>query len=88
MPHLINLQLSPPNNSLRYVCRLPGLDRAAIDESYGLVAISPKRSLYVIRVSGPFDRTAVLALPEVKGIHADVRISAIEPDADGRTKDD
>ena len=88
MPHLVTLQLSPPNNTFRYVCRLPGLDRAAIDESYGLVAISPKRSLYVIRVSGPFDQTAVLALPEVKGIHTDVRISAIEPDANGRTTND
>jgi len=81
MPHLITLQLTPPHNTFSYVRGLPGMEHLAIDETYGLVAISPKRGLYVIRVSGDIDQEALLAVSEVKGIYADVRIAPIDPTA-------
>jgi hypothetical protein len=78
---LITLQLSPPNNTLDYIRGLPGLSDLAIDESYGLVAISPKRGLYVVRVSGDLDEAALSAVTEVRGVHGDVRIAPIDPTA-------
>ena len=67
MPHLITLQLTPPHNTFSYVRGLPGIEHLAVDEAYGLVAISPKRGLYVIRVSGDIDQEALLAVSEVQG---------------------
>jgi len=81
MAYLITLQLSPPHNTFSYVRGLPGLKGLAIDDAYGLVAISPKRDLYVIRASGDIDEAAVSAVAEVKGIHADVKIAPIDPTA-------
>ncbi len=77
MPHLITLQLTPPRNTFSHVRGLPVLKDLAIDTAYGLVPISPRRGLYVIRVSGEIDETAVLGVPEVKGIHGDARIAPI-----------
>jgi hypothetical protein len=73
----IKLQLFPPNNTFDYVHRIPGLDALTIDEDYGIVSISPKRGLYVIRVLGEIDINRIRALPEVKGVYGDVRIAAI-----------
>lgn len=81
MQQIITFQLSPPNNSLSYVQSLPAMSEVEIDESYGLVQISPKRQLYVVRVSGPIDQDSVLAIPEVKGIYGDVNIAPITPAA-------
>jgi hypothetical protein len=79
MRQLITLHLEPPDNTLEHVLSLPGLGGLAIDRDYGLVAISPKRGLYVIRVSGPIDREAIMPLPEVRGIHGDVGVAPIAP---------
>jgi hypothetical protein len=81
MVHLVTLKLAPPHNTLRHVRGLPVLENLAVDEAYGLVAISPKRNLYVIRVSGEIDRDSLLAVAEVHAVHADVRIAPFEPTA-------
>ncbi|MEH6472749.1 MAG: hypothetical protein V7752_16015 [Halopseudomonas sp.] len=81
MQHIITFQLSPPNSTLDYVRSLPGMSGVEIDESYGLVAISPKRQLYVVRASDPIDQDSVLAIPEVKGIYGDVNIAPIAQSA-------
>lgn len=75
--YLIKLQLVPPKNTLDYARRIPGLDALEIDEGYGLVSISPKRGLYVIRVLGDIDANQIRTLPEVKGVYGDVRIEPI-----------
>lgn len=75
--HIIKLQLSTSNNTLEHVRHIRGLDGLDIDEDYGLVAINPKRGLYVIRVVGDIDVNKIHALPEVKGVYGDVRVTAI-----------
>lgn len=75
--YLIKIQLFPPNNTLDYARRIPGLDTLDIDETYGLVSISPQRGLYVIRVLDGVDADRIRTLPEVKGVYGDVRIAPI-----------
>ncbi len=76
MQYLVTLHLKSPNNSLQYVKKLPGFIKVEIDENYGLVPISPKRDLYVIRVSGDLDPAELMSIqPEVKGVHGDVRVA-------------
>jgi hypothetical protein len=75
MQHLITLHLEPPNNSLEYVKQLPGIKDLEIDENYGLVLISPKRNLYVIRVSGDINPNHLMSIqPAVKGVHGDTQV--------------
>ena len=76
--YTIKLQLVPPNNTFDYVRRIHGLDELNIDEDYGLVSISPKRGLYIIRVLGDIDINRIRALPEVKGVYGEVRIAPID----------
>ncbi len=75
--YLIKLQLSQRNNTFEYVRRIPGLDTLTIDEDYGIVSISPKRGLYVIRVLDDIDINRIRALPEVRGVYGEVRIAPI-----------
>ncbi len=75
--HIIKLQLVPPNNTLEHVRHIRGLDGLDIDENYGVVSISPKRGLYVIRVSDDIDINKIRSLPEVMGVYGDVRIAPI-----------
>lgn len=75
MRYLITLELEAPNNSLLYVKQLSGIRELEIDEDYGLVPISPKRNLYVIRVSGDLDTNQIMSIhPAVKGVHGDVKV--------------
>ena len=79
MRYLITLNLSPPNNSLEYVKQLDGIKDLEIDEDYGLVLISQKRDLYVIRVSGDIDSQKLMEIqPLVKGVHGDIKIAPTE----------
>ncbi len=80
MNSLITLHLLAPNNTLEHVRALPVLRDLPVDIDYGLVTISPRRNLYVVRVEGEVDRDALLAVPAVKGIHGDVRISSTRTD--------
>jgi hypothetical protein len=45
--------------------------------------ISPKRSLFVVRVEGDINEDALVALPEVVGVHGDPKIAPI-----GKRNDD
>ena len=55
-----------------------------VDTDYGLVSISPKRGLYVVRVDGdPGDADSVALSEEVVGVHGDVKIAPIDPDDTG-----
>ncbi len=75
MQYLITLHLQPPNNSLEYVKQLSGIRELEIDENYGLVLISPKRDLYVIRVSGDINPNHLMSIqPAVKGVHGDMQV--------------
>ncbi len=75
---LITLHLTTGENTLHHVKQLSGLEGVDIDEDYGLVAISPKRNLYTIRVSGNIDAEKLISIqPKVKGIYADVNIVPI-----------
>lgn len=79
MCYLITLNLPPPNNSLSDVRQLDGIKDLEIDENYGLVLISPKRNLYVIRVSGHIDTQSLMAIqPLVKGVHGEIKVAPIE----------
>lgn len=80
MNYLVTLHLLPPQNCLAEVKVLAGIKDLNIDENYGLVLISPKRNLYVIRVSGDLDQQQLMAVqPLIKGIHGDVKISPTQP---------
>lgn len=83
MNSLITLHLLPPYNTLEYVRALPVLEDLPIDVGYGLVPISPKRNLYVVRIEGDFDREALIAVPAVEGIHGDVRVSSTPKNDEG-----
>ena len=75
--YIIKLQLEKPNNTLEHVRHIRGLSGLDIDEDYGVVSISPKRGLYVVRVSDDIDINKVRALPEVTGVYGDMRIDPI-----------
>ena len=75
---MIKLKLEPGEATLARVYELEGLKDLNIDESFGLICISPKRNLYTIRVSGDVDRDALMAVQtRVKGVYGEVKISQI-----------
>ena len=78
MPGLITLELLAPDNTLDYVCALPVLKDVVVDREYGLVLVSPKRNLYVIRVDGKPDRERLLQDSHIRAVHGDVRISTMD----------
>jgi hypothetical protein len=72
---LITLYLLPNENTIQFVKQLPGFKEIEIDEDYGLIVISPKRNLYVVRVSGDIDPDKLMSIqPKVKGVHTDVKV--------------
>lgn len=78
MKYLITLELLPNENELQAVKEMNGLKTLDIDESYGLVLISPKRNLYTIRVAGRVDADELMTQQsKVKGVYPDVRVSPI-----------
>lgn len=78
MNQLVTLELEPTDNTLEYARALPVLRELEIDISYGLVCISPKRNLYVVRVNGPIEQERLMAVPQVKGVHGDPKISTLD----------
>ncbi|MCB1740562.1 MAG: hypothetical protein KDK91_09345 [Gammaproteobacteria bacterium] len=75
---LVTLELAPEEARYELASALPVLRELDLDAAYGLVTISPKRHLYVLRVRGVVDRERLLAVPQVKGVHGDVRISTTD----------
>lgn len=82
---LIKLELEPSLADLTAVRQLKGLQNLQIDDGYGLVCISPKRRLYVIRVIGAVDADRLQAAqPRIRGLYGEVRVSQSGEERDGR----
>ena len=77
MSYLVTLKLgaSGPDATVAKVRAIPGLEELDIDDAYGLVCVSPKRGLYVVRVRGDLDESLVSTVEEVTGVHGEVKIS-------------
>ena len=78
MRHLITLKLTPSEATLQHARELLQPLGLTVDVAYGLVIISPKRGLYVVRVEGEVNNEQLSALPEVVGVHGDVRIAPFD----------
>jgi len=76
---MIKLKLLPPFNTMKAVRDLPGLKDLVFDSIYGLVLISPKDSLYVVRTPSSIDnRKARKSLsPEIIEFYGDTKIAGI-----------
>ena len=77
MAVMIKLQLPEPIKDLASVQTLPGLSDLTLDPEFGLVAISPRDSLYVVRTDfvDDLERRRQLS-PEIIQAYGDVRISS------------
>ena len=76
MPAMIKLKLVSPNPTLEEVLSLPGIAGLDVDKDYGVICISPKERLFVVRVKEVTDlEQRMKASPEILGAYGDVRIS-------------
>lgn len=76
--YLITLNLKPEHNSFRDVKKFSGLKKLNIDKKFGVIKISSKDNLYVIRASGDIDAQQLIEDQiEVKEIHLDAPISVM-----------
>jgi hypothetical protein len=76
MAVMIKLDLPATATTLEAVKQLPGLQGLALDSRFGVVSISPREHLYVVRVDSVDDLEQRRALsPEILGVYGDVRIS-------------
>jgi len=76
MATMIKLHLPPGHADLTKVQSLPGLADLPLDPTFGLVPISPRESLYVVRTDfvDDLDRRRALS-PEIIEAYGDIRIS-------------
>jgi hypothetical protein len=76
MAVMIKLRLPGPTRDLESVQALPGLAGLTLDPRFGLVEISPRDSLYVVRSDrvDDLDRRRRLS-PEIIEAYGDVRVS-------------
>ena len=79
MAVMIKLRLSSPSPRLEHVRALPGVAGLDLDQRFGVVCISPKESLYVVRVDAVdnFDGRRK-ASPELLEVYGDVRIGTFQ----------
>jgi len=76
MAVMIKLKLQAPNPSLQDVLDLPGMRGLQVDEAFGLICISPKDQLYVVRVQAIDNLEGRRKQsPEILGAYGDVRIA-------------
>jgi hypothetical protein len=69
----LTVELNPEDASLEQVSRRLHLDDREVDRDYGLVNISRRRNLYLLRVApNAADRVAESDL--VKHVHADIGV--------------
>ena len=75
---MVTLKLDPEQASPAAVRRLLGLEQGAVDESFGVVNISPAEHLYTILVD---EATAarVRGAEPVRGVYANPRIEPFGP---------
>lgn len=87
MRFLITLKLTPEVSTFEHALSLLKPLGLEVDVDYGLVMISPKRNLFVVRVEGDISEDALSALSEFVGVHGDPNIAPIEKGSDN-TKGD
>lgn len=87
MRYLITLRLAPKDSTFEHVQSLLKPLGLGADTHYGLVMISPKRNLFVVRVEGDINEEALTALPEVVGVYGDTKIAPIEKRNDNNKGD-
>jgi hypothetical protein len=76
MQVMIKLRLEQLHPTLDEVLSLPGMEGLDVDRDFGLICISPKDRLYVVRVKEVTDlEKRMRASPEILGAYGDVRIS-------------
>jgi hypothetical protein len=78
MAVMIKLRLPEPLRNLASVQALPGLAGLKLDDSFGLIPLSPRQSLYAVRTDhvDDLDRRRELS-PEIMEAYGDIRIGAI-----------
>jgi hypothetical protein len=77
MQAMIKLKFESPNPTLEEVLSLPGMAGLDVDKDYGLICISPKDRLFVVRVKEVTElERRMRASPEIQGAYGDVRISS------------
>lgn len=76
---LIKLRLEKTNATIGYVSELPGMHGLELEREYGLIPISPKENLYVVRVAS-YDRPdeRKKQSPEIVQHYGDIKISTNE----------
>jgi hypothetical protein len=76
MTTMIKLRLPTVPRGLEDVQALPGLAGLRLDPKFGVIAINPRDSLYVVRADSvdSIERRRRLS-PEILGVYGDVRIS-------------
>lgn len=88
MRYLITLRLAGSEATLAQaleVLRPSGLD---VDTDYGLVCISPKRGLHLVRAEGAArEAEAARRIEGVESVHGDIRIASIDLDNRERGED-
>jgi hypothetical protein len=79
MAVMIKLKLTSPSPSPDHVRVLPGMAGLDLDQRFGVVCISPKQSLYVIRVEAVDNfESRRRASPELLEVYGDVRIGTTQ----------
>ena len=87
MRYLITLKLTSKDSTFEHAQSLLKPLGLRVDAHYGLVMISPKRSLFVVRVEGDIDKKALSALPQFVGVYGDPKIAPIEKRNDNNQGD-
>ena len=76
MQVIIKLKLARDKANLPSVRSLPGMQGISLDPAYGVVCISPREGLYVVRADSVDDIEERQALSaEMLGVYGDVRIT-------------
>jgi hypothetical protein len=76
MAAMIKLRLPAGPHDLSEVQALPGLAGLRLDPKFGIILISPRDSLYVVRADAVDDLERRRGLsPEILGAYGDVRIA-------------
>jgi hypothetical protein len=76
---MIKLQFANHTPTLNEVRSLPGMAGLDLDEAYGLICISPKEKLFIVRAKEVDDvERRKKTSPEILDVYGDIRISAFE----------
>ncbi len=77
MSSMIKLRLPESLGNFESVQALPGLADLNLDSKFGLIAINPRESLYVVRTDSVDDvKNRRKLSPEIIEVYGDIRISS------------